>query len=143
MPMMNGWEVVSKIWRFQNSTFDAINDTLSARKLHPKSVAVLDVIRTHKYPNEVARVLGVPMPTLSNILRELERNAYVVRTTDLEDRRKVVLSITKEGLVALNESVEAVNRHLEPRLTKIGEEQKTGFHEFFDGIQGVDGAARS
>ena len=68
---------------------------------------VLRYLREHQQspvaPRDLSLELGVRPPTVTPIIRRLERKKYLTRLPSNEDRRRVDLSITPEGLAALQE----------------------------------------
>lgn len=120
---MEGWNVLSPLWRFQSAVFESISHELARHRLHAKSLAVLDALAMHHYPNEVAKALRVPMPTLSNILRELERNGYIHRDVDEADRRRVIVRRTAEGEEAHRLCIRVVDRQVNKWLSAMDPHQ--------------------
>lgn len=116
---MEGWNVLSPLWRFQSAVFELIADDLARYRLHAKSLAVLEALTENQYPNEVSRALRVPMPTLSNILRELERSGYIRREVDEIDRRRVIIRRTRDGEEALKHCVRVVDRAVVQKLNEM------------------------
>ena len=58
------------------------------------------------YPGELTEKLGLTTGRIANILRALEREGLVVRTPDIEDKRRVQVALTPAGEV----EAEAQNR---------------------------------
>ena len=46
---------------------------------------------------DLARKLGLTSGRIANILRQLEKKKYIVRTIGTDDRRKVLVSLTESG----------------------------------------------
>lgn len=53
------------------------------------------------HPKELADLLDVPPSMVSVMLNTLQRRGFLVRDTDPEDRRRVLLSVTDDGLSML------------------------------------------
>jgi DNA-binding MarR family transcriptional regulator len=80
---------------------------LSGSPIPHGQLVVLRYLREHREspvtPTDLSLELGVRPPTVTPIIRRLERKEYLVRVPSDEDRRRVDLSITPEGLAALQE----------------------------------------
>ena len=73
---------------------------------------------THPSLTEVADHMGVTISMASKIIDAMVERGYIIRDTDIEDRRKLVLSITKEGEDALEAvHLTALNCYIEKLQT--------------------------
>lgn len=136
---MEGWELLSRAYRFQSAVFDGLIGEMSDLRVHPKSLMVLQMAQKLKFPNEIARALSIPMPTLSNILRELERSRYIEREVDLEDRRRVVIRVTEEGRSAYEQMRRLVNFRLEDWVNGMDALERQSIRTAFDTLGQVNG----
>lgn len=136
---MEGYELLSRVWRFQSAVFDSMANEISDVRLHPKSMAVLQMMEFFRYPNEVARCLSVPMPTLSNILRELERNGYIRRDVDETDRRRVLLHVTPSGKSALDKATKVINDRLGPKIAQLSQTEVRELRSGLDALEAMLG----
>jgi DNA-binding MarR family transcriptional regulator len=48
-------------------------------------------------PADLARLLHVSAPTITGVVGRLERSGFLCRSTDLDDRRSVLISLTTKG----------------------------------------------
>lgn len=110
METPSGWELVRQMWLVQYAIFCRAADDLEVWGLNPKSLAVLGVAQVTPHPHDIAQSLGTPFPTVSNILKELERRGYVERRLAPGDRRRTIVTVTRDGLAAHDQAVAAVNR---------------------------------
>lgn len=119
-----GWDLVRLMWMTQQAIFGSASDSLEPLGLNPKSMAVLAVCEVMPYPHDIARSLGAPFPTISNILRELERLGYVERSLDKSDRRKIRIERTVLGTQKHDEAVQAINVASERVLGKLSDQRR-------------------
>lgn len=92
--------------------------------LHHKSLAVLALLHHADTPQEIARLLGMPAPSLSHMLRELEEKGLIARSLDTKDRRRFRLRRTDEGEAAYLAGIEAVNRIVGGTLEQFSTEEQ-------------------
>ena len=87
--------------------------------LHPKSLIVLGVYQSMTQPSLVSRHLHIPMPTLSNIHRELEKNGLLTKQIDVEDRRRHIMKLTPLGSEAVNTCLTEINKFYDSKKSEI------------------------
>ena len=109
MQPVGGWEMVRLMWLVQNEIFVASSEALSVLGLNPKSLAVLAIIEMLPHPHDIAVSLGAPDPTISNILKELEKLGYVERALAVGDRRRTVVKRSPRGDEACAEAISTVD----------------------------------
>ncbi len=63
-------------------------------------------------PTHVATELELRSSNLAQLLRDLEERGLIVRTPDVTDKRKVRLSLTREGLALVTETRSARDKWL-------------------------------
>jgi len=68
-------------------------------------------------PGDLGRELGVTGPRITVILNDLEKRGQIQRTTAEEDRRSVVVTLTRDG----RETVEQFNCRRRMRVTRLVE----------------------
>lgn len=72
-------------------------------------------------PSDLAKTLGYTRPRMTRILDSLEQKGYIVRETDPQDRRRVLVSSTEQGrLHARDHNSDGVS-NLAESLSKLGE----------------------
>ncbi len=71
--------------------------------------------------NELQKILDIKAGSISEIVSKLEKKEYLIREKDLNDRRKIVIKITDEGLEYIK-SKEALDE--EALFNALNEEQK-------------------
>lgn len=75
----------------------------------------------HLYISEFVDKLSITKPQMTSLLDKLIELDYVNRTNDQKDRRRVYISITKEGKRITSKINEAINNLLNNRLILLSE----------------------
>jgi DNA-binding MarR family transcriptional regulator len=66
--------------------------------------------------------LYMTKPAVSQILNSLEKKGYISREIDRNDRRRIAVSLTEEGLCTLKDAREQTDRMFDAILSRLGEE---------------------
>jgi DNA-binding MarR family transcriptional regulator len=77
----------------------------------------------------VNRILLVSSANMTGIAKRLEKNGFIVRTSDPNDDRLKRLQITPEGIQVLKDISDRKERSLKRYLTKFSYEQKSALLE--------------
>ena len=75
--------------------------------------------------------------TLTSLLDRLTRRGYVVRETDPDDRRSVVVRLTPDGRAAAERAAEAIAGLERQALATVTPQQRAGFHAVIDALTEV------
>lgn len=73
--------------------------------------------------SEISRLLDVTSPTVTQLLKTLERDGLVSRRMDRKDRRAVVIGLTEEGEMVTQQAVDVFLVSFEGLMSYLGEEQ--------------------
>ena len=111
----------------QQAIFVSAGAELQELGLNPKSMAVLAIIELLPHPQEIAISLGAPFPTISNILKELEKLGYVERSLAVGDRRRTLITQTAKGIQARDAAIQAINRQSRPLMAGLTAEEQATF----------------
>jgi DNA-binding MarR family transcriptional regulator len=84
---------------------------------------------------EVADRMHITSGTVTSLLDNLERKQYVVRSTDAEDRRRVLVDITPAAQAVLDEALPAVQQVARHIVDRIGVRRQETLLEILDEIQ--------
>lgn len=99
----SGKAVVGRIIRLQDLAIKAINQRLENMGLKFQEYAVLATLRVagapyQLSPSKLQNTLLVSSGGLSNLLKRMESDGLIARSTDLEDKRGVQVRLTDEGV---------------------------------------------
>lgn len=89
------------------------------------------------YASEIAPRLGMEGSSLSRIIQTLESEKFIVKESDIKDKRKVRLMLTKKGKEhkeLAKDNVRYFNQLVEDR---IGKDKKDEFFKTLDIITGI------
>lgn len=88
---------------------------------HRVLATLIDIPRS---TTELADELGVSLPAISRMIQHLVDSGWVKKETSREDKRQVVLSLTKQGVQTIRQSREHSVQKLVPKLTELSNDQK-------------------
>lgn len=75
--------------------------------------------KKHLYVTEFVDTLGITKPQMTSLIDKLIDMGYVNRTNDLNDRRKVYISINQSGMNITSKINNAINNQLDNHLIKL------------------------
>jgi DNA-binding MarR family transcriptional regulator len=85
----------------------------------------------------LATATGTRPSTLTSLLDRLTRRGYIVRETDLADRRSFVVRLTPDGLAAARRAATAIAGLERQALATMTPAQRAGFHAVIDALTEV------
>ena len=77
----------------------------------------------HLYVTEIVDILGITKPQMTSLIDKLINMGYVNRTNDLNDRRKIYISTTKEGENITSEINDIIDKQIDTHLIKLSQEE--------------------
>lgn len=87
---------------------------------------------------EVAVGMHITSGTVTSLLDNLERKGYVVRSSDPDDRRRVLVDITPAAQAILDEALPAIQQVSRQLIDRIGVQRQQALLDILDEIrQGV------
>lgn len=103
MPLMSKLGVVFLTWR------RSLQKDLLPHKITLKQQYLLKQLSKNEffYPSQIAEMLFCDRPTATVIIKNMERNAWIIRQQDDENRKQVKIRITEAGRRKLEEMKEA------------------------------------
>ena len=75
----------------------------------------------HLYVTEFVDILSIAKPQMTSLIDKLIKMGYVNRTNDLDDRRKIYISLTKEGENISSKINNAINNQIDKHLIKFSQ----------------------
>ena len=79
------WELLARFFRLQRLLRQEVEARLGPLGLSGLEAWLLKVLSQRPYPSEAARAMGLPPPTVSHMVRRLERAGFLAREVDPED----------------------------------------------------------
>lgn len=102
---------------------------------HSTGFVLLNIDQEHGSPaTKIAPLMGMEARSLTRILKSMEEEGLIVRQSDHEDRRKVMICLTEEGKLrreAARQSVKTFNQQI---FDKISPEKMENFFEVIEHI---------
>ena len=86
---------------------------------------------------EAMEFLSVTKPAVSQILNNLEKKGYVTREISANDRRRIVVSLTKSGLETLERLKWYFDKAMTEVVNRVGEEDVSKLIELLDRLESV------
>ena len=111
---------------------------LDALGLQPKAFLLLAAVEESPYPAELARILGLPPPTVTYLVKPLEAKNYLLRTKEPGDLRRFRLALTDEGREAVRLGTAAIHAAFEERQRRLRPEEVQGFDQLVQRLASTD-----
>ncbi|MDR2123322.1 MAG: MarR family transcriptional regulator [Flavobacteriaceae bacterium] len=123
------WISIQKMYNEEASTFDS---TMSG------AFALLSVDPKKGTPSSsLGPKMGIAATSLSRVLNELEKSNLIKRTSSLEDKRSIIISLTKKGLKMRDISKEYVKDFHNTIEEEIPKEKLDTFYEVINKINEI------
>jgi DNA-binding MarR family transcriptional regulator len=107
---MRPWELLLRNANVLQSVLEKAEPELSLLELDARRLFILCTVEAHAFPADLARVLSLPKPSITFLIKKLEESGYLRRQGEKDDLRRYRLTITPAGIKARNKGAEAVNR---------------------------------
>lgn len=118
-------EIPVKLCRSMNNEF--IKSILKDLKidLSPQHYMILKLLEENKqlYVTEFVDKLSITKPQMTSLMDKLSEMGYVNRTNDIDDRRKIYISVTKEGERITSKINFTIDSQIDDRLVKLTEKE--------------------
>lgn len=95
-----------------NDSHRKINDSVRGENM---VISLIDKNGGSIYPKNIEKEMGVSSARVAKIINNLENKNLIIRETDKEDRRKTLVSLTKDGY----EFVEIKNQQMNFAITTM------------------------
>jgi DNA-binding MarR family transcriptional regulator len=117
------WGLLAQLWSICQSVLDDSAPALEAMGLSPKTFFLLSAVETHPFPAELSRMMHLPPPTVTYMLKQLEAIGYLERRAEPGDLRKFRLIVTEAGAQAIARAREESAAILSRRLARLDPEE--------------------
>ncbi|HSQ87928.1 MarR family transcriptional regulator [Romboutsia sp.] len=138
--------IVSDTIGFLSKTFPKIYSSLYLEYLKQYS-AIYDVNKTQlralifikNYGDismtDLCAFLNIEKGSLTSMVDDLTEKGYVIRTKDLSDKRKYIISITEKGTILASDFMDKLSNKLEEKFLKLDEEDQNRYIEAINTLQ--------
>jgi len=79
--------------------------------------------------------LNIEKGSLTSMVDDLTEKGYVIRTKDLSDRRKYLISITEKGTILACDFMDKLSDKLEEKFLKLNEDDQNRYMEAINTLQ--------
>jgi len=107
----------------------ARGDFFSTTKITTSQMIVLASIYDHKRctVSTLAKEINVRLPTITGLIDRLLKNGYVKRCRNPEDRREVIVELTKEGEGIVKKFLSTVRSRWKGILVHLNSEERLAY----------------
>ena len=105
---MRPWELLLRNVNVLHSVLEKAEPELSLLELDTKRLFILCMVDANAFPADLARVLSMPKPSMTFLIKKLEESGYLRRQGEKGDLRRYRLTITPAGIKARDKGAEVV-----------------------------------
>ena len=113
----------SELWtlnyRLLGAVMVEVVPKIRALNLETKEYFLLSEVGEHPNPAELARVLMLPKPSVTFMVKRLESAGYLRRELQADDLRRFYLTLTPTGAAAMTKAREIFNETFGHRLSRL------------------------
>jgi DNA-binding MarR family transcriptional regulator len=101
-------------------------------ELEMKEFVLLSKLDANPYPADLARVLMLPKPSVTFLVKRMENAKFLKREIQPGDLRRFRLSLTPRGREAVKEGKKILNQIFGQRLKKLSREEIQSFSNILE-----------
>lgn len=120
----DAWEIMGGLWQLGQGILDESAPEFEAIGLSPKTFFLLSAVDAAPFPAELARVMHLPPPTVTYMLKQLESIGYIERRAEPGDLRRFRLIVTESGRQAITRARKTAGEMLAKRLESLTTEER-------------------
>lgn len=124
---LSAWELLQLNLNFYTSVMARAEVELAALRLEVKGFFLLAAIEQCKYPAELAKHCLLPKPTVTFMIKRLEKAGLVKRNMVAGDLRKFAITLTPAGRTAIARGQEVLARAVDASLTPLTAKEKAAY----------------
>jgi DNA-binding MarR family transcriptional regulator len=132
----DAWNVLAHLWQLTQSVLDESAPALEAIGLSPKAFFLLTTVEEHPFPAELARLMHLPPPTVTYLVKQMEAKGFLKRSAEPGDLRKFRLALSAAGRRAIRQSRETIGRVLDTRLKRLDPDEISQFDRVVQRLAG-------
>jgi DNA-binding MarR family transcriptional regulator len=132
----DAWNVLAHLWQLTQSVLDESAPALEAIGLSPKAFFLLTTVEEHPFPAELARLMHLPPPTVTYLVKQMEAKGFLKRSAEPGDLRKFRLVLSAAGRRAIRQSRERIGRVLDTRLKRLDPDEISQFDRVVQRLAG-------
>jgi len=132
---MRPWELLLRNVNVLQSILEKAEPELSLLELDARRLFILCTVEANAFPADLARVLSLPKPSITFLIKKLEESGYLRRQGEKGDLRRYRLTITPAGIKARDKGAEAVNRIFGACLNRLSAADQATLSRIVDQLQ--------
>ena len=132
---MRPWELLLRNANVLQSVLEKAEPELSLLELDARRLFILCMVEANAFPADLARVLSLPKPSITFLIKKLEESGYLRRQGEKGDLRRYRLTITPAGIKARDNGAEAVNRIFGACLNSLSAADQATLSRILDQLQ--------
>ena len=132
---MRPWELLLRNANVLQSVLEKAEPELSLLELDTKRLFILCMVDANAFPADLARVLSMPKPSMTFLIKKLEESGYLRRQGEKGDLRRYRLTITPAGIKARDKGAGAVNGIFGACLNSLSAADQATFSRIVDQLQ--------
>jgi DNA-binding MarR family transcriptional regulator len=132
---MRPWELLLRNANVLQSVLEKAEPELSLLELDARRLFILCTVEANAFPADLARVLSMPKPSMTFLIKKLEESGYLRRQGEKGDLRRYRLTITPAGIKARDKGAEAVNRIFGDCLNSLSAADQATLSRILDQLQ--------
>jgi DNA-binding MarR family transcriptional regulator len=119
--------ILANLWQLVQTVLDDSEPALDGLGLSAKTFFLLAAVEECPFPAQLARRMHLPPPTVTYMIKQLEKKGFLGRKAEPGDLRKYRLVQTRAGRDALERGSESLSAVLAERLRMIDREDALAF----------------
>jgi DNA-binding MarR family transcriptional regulator len=132
----DAWNILAHLWQLTQSVLDESAPALEAIGLSPKAFFLLTIVEEHPFPAELARLMHLPPPTVTYLVKQMEAKGFLKRSAEPGDLRKFRLVLSAAGRRTIRQSRERIGRVLDTRLKRLDPDEISQFDRVVQRLAG-------
>src|ERR1700726_147145 len=132
---MRPWELLLRNVNVIHAALERAEPELSLLELDTKRLFILSMVDAHPFPADLARVLSMPKPSMTFLIKKLEETGYLRRQGEKGDLRRYRLTITPAGIKARDKGAETVTGIFGAWLNSLSAADQATFSRIVDQLQ--------
>jgi DNA-binding MarR family transcriptional regulator len=133
--------ILANLWQLMKSVLDDSEPDMESLGFSPKAFFLLAAVEDHPFPAELARKMHLPPPTVTYMVKLLEKKGWLERRAEPGDLRKFRLVQTNAGRDALDQGRRVLGLRLGQRLQRLDHDEIIAFAEMVKRLAGRNGAS--
>jgi DNA-binding MarR family transcriptional regulator len=132
----DAWSILAHLWQLTQSVLDESAPALEAIGLSPKAFFLLTTVGDHPFPAQLARLMHLPPPTVTYLVKQMEAKGFLERRAEPGDLRKFRLVLSASGRKAVHQSRQTTGRVLDKRLKRLDPDEISHFDRVVQQLAG-------